>query len=414
MKILIVTQYFWPENFRVNDLALALLERGHDVTVLTGVPNYPGGRFFPGYGFIRPSCEDYEGVRVLRVPLIPRGNGRRVRLILNYASYAVVASLLGPARCRDLEFDIVFVFEPSPITVALPAIVMKRRRRIPMILWVLDLWPETLTSAGGLSNPLVIGATGRLVRRIYRHCDLILAQSRSFIPSICDHGVDAATVRYFPSWAESIFSHTNMSNVDRRLVQLPSGFRLMFAGNIGASQDFPTILDAAERLKDDHRIHWLIVGDGRMRPWVEEEAARRGIGHTVHLLGAYPLEDMPWFFTQADAMLVTLKKDPTFAATIPGKLQSYLAFGKPIVAALSGEGAQVVEEARGGIVCSPGDAEGLALAVSRMSSLPESTRKQMGLNGLAYYQANFERSKLLDRLEQWMEELVSQNTQARN
>lgn len=392
----------------MNDLVLALRERGHDVTVLTGVPNYPGGRFFPGYSFTRPSCEDYNGVRVLRVPLVPRGNGRHVRLILNYVSYAVGASLLGPARCRDLDFDIVFVFAPSPITVALPAIVIKRQRQLPMVLWVLDLWPENLTSAGGITNPVVIGATRRLVRSIYRHCDLILVQSESFVPSVCAYGIDPDKVRYFPSWAEGVFSTTNRLGMDAPTVELPTGFRIMFAGNIGAAQDFPTILDAAERLKGDHGIQWLIIGDGRVRPWVEQEIIRRGLGHTVHLLGSHPVTDMPWFFSHADAMLVTLKKDPTLEATIPGKVQSYLAFGKPIVAALSGEGARVVQEAQAGLVCSPGDSEALASAVSGMAALPLSTRNQMGLNGLAYYNANFERKMLLDRLERWMGELLPQ------
>ena len=263
MRILVVTQYFWPENFRVNDLTVALVERGHEVTVLTGMPNYPGGRFFDGYGWFTPSRQRWNGMEVLRCPLIPRGKGGGLRLALNYASLALSASLLGPWKCRG-NFDVIFVHEPSPITIALPALMLRRLRGTPVLLWVLDLWPESVTAAGSVRSPAVLGLISRMVRFIYRHCDRVLVQSRGFIDHVVAQGASTEKVLYFPSWAEALFTQAPDSNqASPSLPPLPEGFRVMFAGNIGAAQDFETILAAAEQLRGEQDIHWVIVGDGR-------------------------------------------------------------------------------------------------------------------------------------------------------
>src|SRR5262245_28638700 len=263
MNILIVTQYFWPENFRINDLALGLRNRGHKVTVFTGKPNYPDGRFIPGYGFFERSSDNFERIPVIRVPLVPRGNGGAVRLVLNYLSFALFACILAPFRCKG-GFDAIFVFEPSPITVGLPALVLKRFKRAPVLFWVQDLWPESLSATGAVRAPLILGAVARLVRLIYRHCELILVQSRAFIEPIAAFGIDRARIRYYPNSAEELYRVVDSATGADSGIRLPSGFRVMFAGNIGAAQDFATILEAAQRLKDEGDIHWVIVGDGRM------------------------------------------------------------------------------------------------------------------------------------------------------
>lgn len=401
MKILVVSQYFWPENFRVNDLVLGLMERGHVVTVLTGKPNYPSGRLFPGYGLIRGTMETYHGAEVRRVPLLPRGNGGAIRLLLNYASFAISATILGPFLCRD-KYDAIFVYEPSPITVGLPALWLKRLRAAPLFFWVLDLWPESLSAAGAVRSAWVLRWVERLVRFIYRGCDRILVQSRAFYQPIQTLGVNPARILYFPNSAEPLFWPLQSNPNDRALTGLPDGFVVMFAGNIGAAQDFPAVLTAAERLKERPDIHWVILGDGRLASWAREEVSRRGLGGTVHFIGSRPLEQMPAFFANADVMLASLKRDPLFALTIPGKVQSYLACGRPIVGMLDGEGARVINEAQAGSTCPAGDADGLAARVLDLYRMGRAERERLGANGRAYYLAHFERETLLDRLEDWM------------
>lgn len=407
MHILVVTQYFWPENFRINDLVAGLVERGHGVTVLTGLPNYPDGRLFKGYGYFNNPSERYCGAKVLRVPILPRGNGSGIRLALNYLSFVCSACLAGPLRCRE-SYDVAFIFEPSPITVALPALLMKRLRGIPVLFWVQDLWPESLAAAGAVSSPFVLGATGRLVRFIYRGCDRILVTSRAFLGSVAQYVEDRGQLRYFPQYGEDIYRVVELPAGAPERAQIPQGFVVMFAGNIGAAQDFPTILAAAHRLREYRDIHFVVIGDGRMRGHVEEEVARLQLQETVHLLGRYPMEAMPGFFSLADAMLVTLKKEPIFALTIPAKIQSYLACGRPVVAALDGEGARIIEEASAGYTCDTEDPSALAEVVLRMRNTGAKERREMGLRGLRYYSENFDRSMLIDRLELWMKQLAKE------
>jgi glycosyltransferase involved in cell wall biosynthesis len=405
MRVLIVTQYFWPEVFRINDLALGLRERGHDVTVFTGKPNYPEGRFFPGYGFFGRATEDYHGVRVIRAPLLPRGGGGRVSLFFNFASFALFGSLLAPFRCGG-RYDAILVYEPSPVTVGLPALVLKAFKRAPVLFWAQDLWPETLSATGAVRAPWVLSIVDRLVRFIYRHCDLVLVQSRAFAPHVQAQGVPAEKIRYYPNSAEALYRAAAVEPQAPERGLLPPGFRVMFAGNIGAAQDFETILAAAERLRAERGIHWVIVGDGRRLPWVEAEIGRRDLGATVHLLGRHPVESMPRFFALADALLVTLRNEPIFSLTIPTKIQSYLACGRPIVAALDGEGARVVRESGAGLAVRAGTAGALADAVLRLHRMPAAEREAMGRRGRDYFEAHFERSMLLSRLEQWMLELA--------
>jgi colanic acid biosynthesis glycosyl transferase WcaI len=407
VKILVVTQYFWPEEFRINELSTMLAERGHQVTVLTGIPNYPGGSFFPGYRFIRNKTEHYKGMKIIRVPLCPRGKGSGFRLALNYLSFAFLGSILGPFKCRD-PYDVILVNQLSPITVGLPAIVMKKIKSAPIVFWVQDLWPESLSATGSIYSKSIIKAVEMLVLFIYSHCDCILAQSKSFIDAIVQKGVDRSKIKYFPNSAEVIFDTVGKCSGSMENVKFPEGFRVMFAGNIGAAQDFETILCAAELLKEHRNIHWMIIGSGRMLPWVREQVQVRKLDKTAHLLGRHPLASMPAFYAKADVMLVVLKKEPVFALTIPGKMQTYMASSRPIIAALDGEGARIVEEAGAGLTCPAGDPELLAKAVLKLSSMTADDREKMGLRGRVYYENNFESHMLLDRLDGWLSELVGE------
>lgn len=403
MNIMVVSQYFWPENFLINDLAAGLIERGHTVTVLTGSPNYPNGRFFEGYGYIN-RCESYRGAKVVRVPLIPRGDGGGVRLVMNYFSFAAAASILAPFLCKG-PYDVIFVFEPSPITVGFPALVLKKLKFAPVLFWVQDLWPESLSATGAVKTKSVLSIIGMLVRFIYCRCDRILIQSKAFRDSIIQQGGRPDDVRYFPNSTESVFHARQKFSGESP--SLPHGFIIMFAGNIGAAQDFGTIIAAAKLLKGYSKIHWVIVGDGRMREWAEKEILTLGLNGNFHFLGRHPVEEMPALFARADALLVTLKKEPIFALTIPSKIQAYLASGRPVVAAIDGEGARIIDEAGAGVTAPTENPEALARAVVQMYETPGAVREEMGARGRAYYDANFDRNVLLDKLVLWMNELVA-------
>lgn len=396
MNILIVSQYFWPENFRINDLALALKERGHQVTVLTGIPNYPQGKFYDGYRPFSPKEEEFQGIKVIRVPLIPRGK-KKIQLVLNYFSFAFLGALLGPLFCRK-QYDAIFVFEVSPITVGIPAIAVKKLTKSPIFFWVQDLWPESLVGTKTVKSKKILGAVDKLVRFIYNRCDRILVSSESFIDKIVRQGQSKQKISFFPQWAEPLFQVVTVDQDAPERKELPEGFRVTFAGNIGVAQSPETIIKAADLLKEYKEIKWVILGDGRMRSWMIEEVKKRGLEEQVYLLGSRPLETMPTYYALSDALLVTLKQNPIFAMTIPAKVQSYMACGKPIVASLDGEGGSIIEKSGSGVACPAEDHEGLANAVLKLYNATPEERKTMGTNAKQYGDDHFNRDNLIDQL----------------
>lgn len=397
MRILVVSQYFWPENFRINDLVMELSHRGHQVTVLTGEPNYPGGIVFPDFRDQPEIFGKYEGAEVVRVGLLPRGKGG-LRLILNYISFALSASIFGPWKLRGRNFDAIFVFEPSPITVGLPAIVLKKLKHAPIAFWVLDLWPQSLEAVGAIRSKFTLGAVQYLVRFIYRQCDVVLAQSKSFIDAIGQQIDDPSRIIYFPSWAEPAPALEGVQFAPE-LEKRQDLFNIVFTGNVGEAQDFGAIVAAAEALRDDP-VRWIIVGDGRKSDWLAEEVMRRGLKEQILLAGRFDLERMPSFFRHADALLVSLRDEPIFALTIPGKMQSYLMAGRPILAMLNGEGARIVHESGAGIAVSAGNSAGLVKAVRTMLTLNSNELRTMAIAGQQYAKANFDREMLITSLEE--------------
>ena len=404
MRVLIISQYFWPESFRINDLALGLKQRGHAGEVLTGMPNYPHGKLYPGYHYFSPATDCFDGIPVMRVPLIPRGPHRNWRLAFNYASFALTASMLGPLRCHG-KYDVIFVYQTSPVTVGLPGIVMKMVKQAPLMLWVQDLWPESLSATGAIHSPLILRLVRRLVDFIYRRCDMVLVSSNGFVGHVLKSGISSDRIAHFPNWAENLYQ-PRASTPPSVQKEMPDGFRVMFAGNIGSAQSFETILGAAELLKMHPEIQWVILGDGNMRSWVDAEIQRRGLNGHCHLLGSRPTDTMPGYFSAADALLVTLRADPAFALTVPSKIQSYLACGKPVIAALNGEGASIIAESAAGISCAAEDPDKLAAAVLTLYNMPAEHRLAMGVKARSYFEANYDREMLLDRLELWMSETL--------
>lgn len=396
MHILIVTPHFWPENFRINDFAKGLMERGHKITVLTATPDYPNRKFYKGYGWFRKSHEQWESINIYRIPVIPRGKGKNWQLFLNYLTYVISGCIYVLVIKKD--FDIIFVYETSPITIGIPAIVIKKINKIPIVFWVLDLWPESVSAAGNLKSNVIPKLLMPMVRWIYKNCDKILVSSRGFISSIMGKGVAEEKIDYFPQWAESVFKPINHISNEIDL-DFPDGFKVLFAGNIGEAQDFESILSAAELLHEYKNIHWIILGDGRRFDFVKGQIKVRNLEKNFHLLGKFPLESMPTFYAKADVLLLTLKKEYIFSLTVPAKLQSYLACGRPILTMLDGEGSVIVNNANAGLTCEAGDYHSLAKNVLYMYGLNKEEINKYCDNARQYYLDNFDRNKLLTQIE---------------
>jgi colanic acid biosynthesis glycosyl transferase WcaI len=398
MKILITTQYFYPENFRINDFAFKMVKRGHEVSVITGVPNYPEGKFFGDYKVL--GGENIEGVMVYRVPLIPRGKSRGFELAINYLSFLTSALIFGPFLLRKVRPDIIFSVNYSPATVGLVGVFFSRLKKAPLFLWVQDLWPDSLAATGAVRSGFILSAVGSMVRWIYHKSDLIFIQSRAFKDSIISLGsAGPEKIRYLPNWAEDIFNADVKAGDHHYLQLLPENkFIIMFAGNLGVAQSLATIVRAAAEVRD-YPIHWVFLGDGRQKEWLENAVSDAGLQDNISILGRYPLEDMPRLFKLADVMLVTLKKDLSFSVTVPGKIQSYLRNAKPILSALDGEGAAVIEESGAGFNVNCEDFMGLAGAADKMSKLSPEELGKMSVNAKSYYDKNFDVDVLLSQFE---------------
>ena len=397
-RILLVTQYFQPENFKCNDIAFELQRRGYEVTVLTAIPNYPQGRYFDGYGLFKRRVEHIDGVKVIRGFVIPRGKGGKIGLSLNYLSYLVSSCLIALYLSLRYKYEAVFVHQVSPVTIGVAATLIKRIQRIPMYFWVLDLWPESLTAAIGLRNKYILGFFSKMVQWFYRRSDKILISSKGFANSICEKGDFAEKIIYFPNWVDKALT----AKSDVVTPDVPNGFVAMFTGNIGASQDFGTVLSAAERLKEHKDIHFVIVGNGRARAWVEQQIVERGLNETVHCVGSYPLEAMPATFAKADVLFAALKDEPIFALTVPAKIQAYMSSGKPIISMINGEAMELVREVGCGMAVAAEDSKAFADAVLQMSQLSQSEREQMGNRGREFASNNFDFTKQMTLLEEIM------------
>lgn len=384
MRILIVTNHFKPESFRVNDVAFELSRRGHCVTVLTAIPDYPKGHFFAGYGYFKRRVETIDGVRVVRAAVIPRGKGRSLRMAINYLSVAVSFTLHGLYLAFAKRFDYVFVHDTSPAFIIGAACIVKRVQHTPLDVWILDMWPESLV-AGGVKSRLVYRLIHRMMDHFYHCADLLHISSHGFGVMLQKRGVDGAKVRYLPNWADSSMS----APPAWRLPALPEGFIIMFAGNLGEAQDMEHVLQAAALTRHDADLHWVFVGDGRKRPWMEQFVEQHHLGATVHLMGRYPIETMPLFFARAHVMLVSLADKETLNMTLPAKVQAYMSNAKPLLAMMNGEGHDIVEAARCGSVVGAGQAEQLAAKATEMKQMKPEELQQLGQNGLQYYNRHF-------------------------
>jgi len=395
LRALFITQYFYPENFRINDLVFSLQKRGHEIEVLTGKPNYPKGDYFKGYSWDGPEEEEIEGIKVHRANLILRKKGGGLRLFLNYFSF-VFFGLFKILKLKG-DFEKVFIYAPSPITVGILGIVAAKKFKCKSYLWVHDLWPESVRVAGGIKSGFVLGLVNQMTKLIYKFTDLLLVQSPEFKNYILNQGVAESKIIYYPYYAEDFYKVIEKDK--SYLSQFPNGFNLLFAGNIGVAQSFDTIVNAFEKLKE-HDINLVVLGDGRDKSRIQEQINEKGLKEKFHFLGSFPPEQMSHYFTCADGLLITLKKADIFSYTIPGKLQSYLACGKPIIGALDGIGNKIISESNSGFASEAEDHELLANNILSLYKLSKAEKEKLSNNALTYFDKNFNKQHLLERLEE--------------
>lgn len=405
MRVLILSQYFWPESFRITEVARILRDAGCEVIVLTGQPNYPDGITFKGYSAWAVNSEIHDGIKVLRVPLAPRGRGSAFRLIINYLSFVFSASFFGPWVLRKNQIDIILVYAPSPILQAIPALLLGRFKKAKVVVWVQDLWPESLRATGFIKSPLLLGGVEKVVSWIYRRSDLLLAQSQAFIAPIKELS-NTTPVKFYPHPGELAFSSTQYTEP---VIRLDKCFNVVFAGNLGTVQALDTIIEAARLLGAEKDICFVLIGSGSRFASLSADVSRLNLSN-VQLPGRLPPEAMPAILSQASALLVSLVRDPVISLTVPGKVQAYLAVRKPIIACMDGEGARIVVEAGAGVACPAEDAVALADAIKKLRDTPKQNLDRMGEMAGEYYQSNFEPRMLGERLKKILSNVVKGNT----
>jgi len=409
MRILILSQYFWPETFRITEVVQSLRNAGCDVTVLTGQPNYPEGVVSEGYSAASLRTERHDGLTIHRVPVVPRGSSSALRLVLNYLSFVVSASMFGPWLLRGRGVDVILVYAPSPILQAIPAVWLAWLKDARLVTWVQDLWPESLSATGFVRNPRILAGVAVVVRWIYRRNDLLLVQSQAFVEPV-ERMAGRTPVLYHPNPGELAFLAPASGGAPA--LELEPDFNVMFAGNLGTVQALDTVLAAAKLLQGTPDVRFVLVGSGSRLEWLQQEVQRLALTN-VQMPGRFAPQDMPGLLAQASALLVSLSRDPILAQTVPSKIQAYLAAARPIIASLDGEGARVIDEASAGLTCPAQDAQALAGAVLQLRAMSYDERIRMGQRGRAYYELHFEPGALADRLSRLLEELVRSRTRSK-
>lgn len=399
--ILVVTQYYYPENFRINDITKEWVKRGYKVTVVTGIPNYPKGRFFKGYGYFKKRRETIDGIDVIRIPIIPRFNNP-ITLALNYMSFVFFGWIW--SKFTHIKADLVFNFEVSPMTQALPAIWYAKRRRIPSVIYVQDLWPENLQIVGGVNNRFIIKRVDKMVDKIYKRATKILVTSESFRNSIISRGIDLDKCAVWYQYAEDFYKplkQTYRNNKDP--------LKIVFTGNIGEAQGLDILPKVAIRLKDNgylDKVIFTIVGDGRNKQNLINEINQAGVADMFVFVDAKPAIEIPKILAESDVAFLSFANNELFKKTIPAKLQSYMACGMPILAVAEGESERIVKTALCGLVSKPNDIQDLMNNILKIERLPQEELNQMSINSRKYYDENYDKNNLIDDFDSFIKEIL--------
>lgn len=396
MRILLVTQYFYPEVFKSNDLAFELVKRGHHVDALVGIPNYPDGKYFKGYGVLQKRREVVNGVNVYRVFQTPRGKGGW-RLPINYFTYVIFGCLRVLFQFAwKKKYDCIIGHEPSPIFQAYPALLLRKIRKTPFYYWIMDLWPDAMKSGGGVKNEKVLNYVDGLVKGIYKRTDKILITSKRFREPIAAKGDFADKIIYFPNWSDDIQEMDDSYEIPR----LPEGFKIMIAGNMGKAQDLDSVAQVMLGLKNIPEVKWIFVGGGSRKERMEDFIKNNGLSEQAVCLGQYPFKAMPAFYKQADAMMVTLRGGfKHLEAVVPARLQSYMSAGRPVLAMIGCGGADIIEESQCGYAVGPGEADKMVDLIKEIVLAHREEFEKMGKNGREYYMKKYRLNDCIDNLE---------------
>lgn len=396
MRILVISQYFWPENFRLNDLCLELTDRGHHVEVLTGIPNYPQGIFYKGYSVFKNRIEKWRNITIHRAFIIPRGRDNRILLVLNYLSFVF-------SSCFKLLFlkgnyDKIIVYQLSPATVGFPGILAKKLFRAPLFFYIQDLWPESIKDAGGIRSNSIIRGIDLLMNMFYKISDSIIVQSPAFTEYLVSKGIHRNKITYISNTVEPFYKPEIKTS--KYIDKFPSGFNILFAGNIGKAQDLYTIADAANMLyKKKLKINWIFLGDGRDKDNVIEYVKELGISEVFYFLGSFSTQEMPFFFACADVLLVSLKRSTIFSLTIPSKVQSYFACKKPILGNIDGISFDIINNYQCGYASNSADSVALSENTEKLYYSSRTELENFGNNAFEYFRINFERTQIYNKLE---------------
>lgn len=396
--ILVISQYFYPEEFRINDICKEWVKRGYEVTVVTGIPNYPQGKFFEGFGWFKRSKEEYEGVHVVRIPIIPRGKNA-IMLALNYFSF-VVSGFFWKLFTK-VKADKVFIYEVSPMTQALVGVWYALKRKIPCYIYVTDLWPESVEIVLNIHNKMLIGPIGKMVDYIYKHCDIIFTSSRTFIDKIHSRGVKKDKIKYWPQYAEEFYQR-----IEAEVEEIPQDgvLNLIFAGNLGYAQGLDILVKAALELKKkDEKVRFNLVGTGRYESVLRKDIMVNDVEEYFNFIGRKSPTEIPRYMASSDVALITLSKSEIFSMTIPAKTQSCLACGTPIIISADGEVQQIITEAQCGFTGDSEDCETFVENIRKMIATTQEERKQFSENALRYYKNNFDKKNLMDKMEEYID-----------
>lgn len=392
--ILVISQYFYPEQFRINDMCQEWVERGYKVTVVTGIPNYPMGKIFDGYGLTKKRHENWNGIEIYRIPLIPRGSSS-IGMILNYLSFMI--SGMFAAKFMVIKADYVFSFEVSPMTQVLTGICFAKRLQVPHYLYVQDLWPENVITVTGITNPVIIKPIDKMVDYIYKNTDEIFATSPSFVDAICNRKikVDRKKVHYWPQYAEEFYHPCDKKAVGE--IPDDDSFKVIFTGNIGTAQGLQILPKTAEMLKKEN-VKFIMVGDGRYLEEFIDEVKSRNVEDKFVMVQRQPAERIPELLSACDAAFLSFQNDELWTMTIPAKLQSYMACGMPVIAAAQGETKRIIEEAQCGVRSRIGDAEELSLKIKDMMN---TDLVEMGRKSREYFKEHFDKKMLMDQMDEY-------------
>lgn len=397
--ILVISQYFYPEQFRINDICSEWIKKGYQVTVITGIPNYPKGKFYQNYGYFDKRKENYNGMNILRLPIIPRGNNA-IMLVLNYISFVISGFIW--SQFTNIKADYVFIFEVSPMTQALPGIWYSKRLKIPCYLYVTDLWPENVEYITGIKNKFIINSIGRMVDYIYNGSSRIFTSSLSFVKAIEDRKIESKKIEFWPQYAEDYYVPKDRKEVLISEIPQDGVFNIIFAGNIGVAQGLEILPQVARMLKnEDIKVRFNLIGDGRFKNTLISLVQTYEVNNYFNFIGKQDSIRIPDFMAACDATLISLSKSKVFSITLPAKTQSCLACGIPIIVSADGEVQDTIREAKAGVCSDAGDVLGLTQNIKNLLNLSSADRKLLSENAIVYSNENFNKVKLLKRMDKW-------------